>query len=62
MLKSELHKVRKTLEAYSGNTPIENIENATACGIGCSKDSEWNLILRVTSNNSTRIIKVDRQD
>ncbi|WCN36557.1 YfaP family protein [Aneurinibacillus uraniidurans] len=61
-LKSELHEIRKTLEAYTANTPIEEIENASACGVGYSKDSEWNLTLKITSNNSTRIIKIDRWD
>ncbi|MDS0525920.1 hypothetical protein NNC19_09545 [Clostridium sp. SHJSY1] len=61
-LKSELREIRKTLEAYTATTQIEDIENASACGIGFSKDSEWNLILKVTSNNSTRIIKIDRFD
>lgn len=61
-LKPELREIRKTLEAYTANTPIEDSDEATACGIGCSKDSDWNLTLRVTSNNSTRLIKIDRLD
>ncbi|MED4727998.1 hypothetical protein P9597_07565 [Aneurinibacillus migulanus] len=61
-LKSELREIRKTLEAYTANTPIEDVENASACGVGYSKDSEWDLTLKITSNNSTRIIKIDRWD
>lgn len=61
-LKSELHEVRKTLEAYTANTPIEGVEEASACGVGYSKDSEWNLVVKVTANNSTRLIKIDRWD
>ncbi|MEZ2656950.1 YfaP family protein [Aneurinibacillus aneurinilyticus] len=61
-LKSELREIRKTLEAYTANTPIEDAENASACGVGYSKDSEWDLTLKIISNNSTRIIKIDRWD
>ena len=62
MLKPELREIRKTLEAYMADAPIEGIENASACGVGMSKDSEWNLILKVTSNNTSRLIKIDRWD
>lgn len=62
MLKSELHEVRKTLEAYTANTPIEAVDKASACGVGFTKDSDWNLTLKVTSNNSQRLIKIDRWD
>lgn len=62
MLKSELRQIRKTLEAYTATTPIENIENASACGLGFNSDSEWNLILRVKTNESTRLVKIDRWD
>lgn len=61
-LKPELYEVRKTLEAYTANTPIEGVNEASACGVGYSKDSEWDLIVKVTSNNSTRMIKIDRWD
>ncbi|WP_025686316.1 YfaP family protein [Paenibacillus maysiensis] len=61
-LKPELREVRKTLEAYTANTPIEGIEAASASGVGYSKDSEWNLIVKVTTGNSTRLIKIDRWD
>jgi hypothetical protein len=61
-IKPELREVRKTLEAYLANTPIENADEATACGVGYSKDNEWNVILKVTSGNSARLIKIDRWD
>ncbi|EJW14094.1 hypothetical protein M5X02_30905 [Paenibacillus alvei] len=61
-LQPELREVRKTLEAYTANTPIEGAEEASACGVGYSKDSEWNLIVKVTTGNSTRLIKIDRWD
>lgn len=62
MLKPELREVRKTLEAYTANTPIADAENGSACGVGYSKDSEWGLTLKVTTGNSTRLIKIDRWD
>jgi hypothetical protein len=61
-LKPELREIRKTLEAYTTNTAIEGASAASACGVGYSKDSEWDLVVRVTSNNATRIIKIDRWD
>lgn len=61
-LKPELREIRKTLEAYTANTPIEGVDEATACGVGYSKDSEWNLVVKVTTDNSTRLIKIDRWD
>ena len=61
-LKSELRQIRKTLEAYTATTAIEGADNATACGVGYSKDIEWNLTVKVTANNSTRTIKIDRWD
>lgn len=62
MLKPELKQIRKTLELFTAQTPIEGAEEATACGIGYSKDQSWNLTLRVKTNNSTRLIKIDRFD
>jgi len=61
-LKPDLRQIRKTLEAYTASTPIEEADHATACGVGYSKDHEWNLTVKVTTNNSTRVIKIDRWD
>lgn len=62
MLQSDLRPIRKTLELYTANTPIEGAEEATACGVGYSIDNEWNLVLKVKTGNSTRLIKIDRWD
>lgn len=62
MLKPELREIRKTLEAYMAQAPIEGVDNASACGVGYSKDNEWNLIVKVTSGSSTRLVKIDRWD
>lgn len=62
MLNSELRPIRRVLEAYTGSTPIEGVDEANACGVGYSKDQEWNLTVKVTTGNSKRIIKIDRWD
>lgn len=62
MLKPELRQIRKTLELFTANTPIEDADEATACGVGYSKENEWNLTVKVTTGNSSRIIKIDRWD
>ena len=62
MLKPELRQIRKTLEAYTATTPIDEVENATACGLGYNSDNEWNLTLKVKTKDSTRLIKIDRFD
>lgn len=62
ILKPELREIRKTLEVYSANTPIECVDEADACGIGFSKDSEWNVVLKVTGASGVRLIKIDRFD
>lgn len=62
MLKSDLQEIRKTLEAYTDSTPIEGEEEASACGVGYSKDKEWNLLVKVTAGNTVKMIKVDRFD
>lgn len=62
MLKGDLQEIRKTLEAYTASTPIEGEDEASACGVGYSKDKEWNLIIKVTNGNTVKMIKVDRFD
>lgn len=62
MLKPELREIRKTLEAYTANTPVADSESASACGLGFSKDGEWGVTLRVTSGAVTATYKLDRFD
>lgn len=62
MLKGDLQEIRKTLEAYTASTPIEGEDEASACGVGYSKDKEWNLIIKVATGNTVKMIKVDRFD
>lgn len=61
-LRADLHEVRSTLEAYSNTAKLEGAENATACGAGYSKDGDWGITLKVTADNATRLIKIDRWD
>ncbi|XZN14453.1 hypothetical protein ACSW9O_15410 (plasmid) [Clostridium perfringens] len=63
MLISDLRPIRKTLEAFTSMTPIEGLEDVTACGLGFSNNGNWNLILRVrTKDGGTKLIKIDRLD
>lgn len=62
MLKPELREIRKTLEAYTAQTPIAGQDIANACGLGFSTNRDWNLTLRVKTKDSTRLIKIDRFD
>ncbi|WP_346961413.1 hypothetical protein, partial [Clostridium sp.] len=62
MLKPELHEIRKTLEAFCAITPIKEKEKSDCSGVGYNENSEWSLILRVKTKNSTRLIKIDRFD
>lgn len=62
ILKPELREIRKTLEVYAANTPIECADEADACGIGFNKDTEWDLVLKVSGASGVRLIKIDRFD
>ena len=59
----DLYPIRKTLEAYTSVTPIQGVDESTACGLGFSNNSDWDLTLRVgTKDGGTKIIKIDRLD
>ena len=63
MLRGDLREIRKTLESYMATATVEGADNADACGVGYSKDGEWNMIVRVTTNSgSVQIVKIDRWD
>ena len=62
-LKSELHEIRSTLEAYAKNAVVEGKDEASACGICLSKGGTWNLVFRVTAAGGMRVTyKLDRWD
>lgn len=58
----ELREIRRTLEHFAANASIEGADEATACGIGFSKDNEWNVTLKVTTGGTTQLVKIDRWD
>ena len=63
ILKPELREIRKTLEAYAANTPIECADEADACGIGFSTDGVWDVTVKVThESGAVRLIKIARFD
>lgn len=62
MLIPELYEIRKTLEAFNATTPIQDIENASACGVGYTTEQPWGLELKVKTSDSTRKIIIDRWD
>ena len=62
LLRLDLREIRKVLEAYTAQTPICDLDRASACGVGYSKDQPWDLTIRVKTDTSTRSIKIDRFD
>jgi hypothetical protein len=62
MLKSELHGIRATIEAYSNAGKIEGAEEATACGLGLSAKSQLGYVVRVIADTGTQEYKLDRWD
>ncbi|SPP30753.1 hypothetical protein [Brochothrix thermosphacta] len=62
MLRSDFKEINKILEAYTASTPIQGAEDATACGLGFSKESTWDLTLKVTADGLERLILIDRFD
>lgn len=62
ILKSELHAVRATIEAYSRGAEIADMAEGTACGYMASAGQNWNLLLRVKSGGRSAQYKLDRWD
>lgn len=62
VLKSELHEVRSTIEAYSKSEKLGGADEASACGVRLQKGLNWNTRFRVTTDIGTTIYKLDRWD
>lgn len=62
ILKSELHEVRSTIEAYSKNERLHGYEEASACGIALGTNGDYDIKLRVTSKSGVANYKIDRWD
>ena len=58
----KLRPIRRTLEAFTDNEPIQAAVGVPACGLGFSKDGEWNLVVRVTTNSIVAEYKIERWD
>ncbi|MCU0684318.1 MAG: hypothetical protein MUF34_19100 [Polyangiaceae bacterium] len=61
-LRSELHSVRATLEAFNRSATIAGATEADACGLGMTDQRPWNLSLRVTTASATATYLIDRWD
>ncbi len=61
-LRSELHSVRATLEAFNASATIAGADEADACGLGMTDQRPWNLALRVTTAHSVATYLIDRWD
>ena len=61
-LRSELHQVRSTIEAFSRAGRLEGQEEASACGIALSKGNNWNARFRVRTKTATVEYRLDRWD
>jgi len=63
ILKSELHEVRSTIEAYSHQHKLSGFEEASACGLRLQgNDMGWNHTFRVTTALGVAVYKLDRWD
>jgi len=61
-LRSELHSVRSTIEAFTRSAEIAGADEANACGLGMTDQRPWDLLLRVKTDDAVAIYKIDRQD
>ena len=61
-LKTELHKIRATLEAFSKAGKMEGADEATACGVMLQKGNKWKARFRVRTSSGTLEYKLDRWD
>jgi hypothetical protein len=61
-LKSDLHEVRATLEAYSQNGRLQTPTGQLASGMMFSKDNQWGVRVRVTSKGNRACYLLDRWD
>jgi len=61
-LRSELHSIRSTLEAFNSSAEIAGAAEAEACGLGMTDQQPWNLTLRVTTAHSVATVLIDRWD
>lgn len=61
-LRSELHVIRATIEAFSQKETIKGYEEASACGILLQHGLTWNYKVRVITPAGSAIYQLDRWD
>ena len=62
ILKSELHAVRSTIEAFSKTKSPTGKMSGNANGLAYTKDSTWNVTLKVSTEDGIREYLIDRWD
>jgi hypothetical protein len=61
-LRSELHGVRRTIEANSQSGKLAGLRDATASGVIFAKGDNGSLFVRVKTGNTVQNIEIDRWD
>lgn len=61
-LRSELHGVRRTIEANSQSGKLAGLRDATASGVIFAKGDKGSLFVRVQTGNTVQNIEIDRWD
>jgi len=62
-LKSELHEIRSTIEAFSKAGELEGRKEASACGVMLTYDGDFNAIFRCkTKSGIVANYRIDRMD
>lgn len=61
-LRSDLHAVHATIEAYSRSAKLSGVEEATACGFDLRSGNTWHVTLRVTTKYGRASYMLDRWD
>ncbi len=59
---SDLHSVRRTIEAHSASAKLEGLADATASGVAFVKGNSGSLFVRVETANAIQNIEIDRWD
>jgi hypothetical protein len=62
ILKSELREIRSTIESYSKGETVGGYDEATACGVRLQNQGNLNALIRVTTNSTVTVYKIDRWD
>ena len=60
ILRSELHQVRSTIEAFSRAGQLAGHDEASACGLILQKGRVWNADVCVTASGTTQRYRIDR--